>query len=134
MSADVNKELRLMVALDLSKMDKLLLEYVNYLSAIWRISHIDFIHNVKQTELHNIYAEIADEKINIENLIEKELNREVDKWYKGNSTHEVIVTSENYTESVFSKMAKMHNIDIMLVGKKGKLKGTGAMTQKLVRM
>lgn len=134
MSADINQELRLMVALDLSRMDEILIEYVNYLSTIWKISHVDFVHNVKQTELHNIYDEIADEKINIEDLIKKELNREVEEWYKGTSAYQVIVASENYTESVFSLMAKEQKTDIMIVGKKGKLKGTGAMSQKLVRM
>lgn len=134
MVANMNKSLRIMIALDLSKMDKILIQYVNYLTSIWKVAHIDFIHNIKQTELHNIYEEIADENIVIDEVIERELQREIKKHYTGSANYDILVAADTYTESIFSYMAKKNKSDIVIVGKKSKMKGTGGMAQKLVRM
>lgn len=125
---------RLLVALDLSAMDKTLLSYVSYLTEIWNIEHIDFVHNIKQTELNDLFEDFVDESIELEKIIEQELIRKVKKKYTGKAAYRVSVTSENYTESIMSYFIKDNKIDLVVLGQKSHSKGTGGMSLKLVNM
>lgn len=123
-----------MVALDLSNMDVILLKYLSYLSQIWHIEHIDFIHNIKQSELHNILDDFVKEEVELEEIIERGLTRVIKENYTGDTTYDIRVASDNYTESILSYFAKENKIDITILGKKSELQGTGGMSLKLVNM
>ena len=125
---------RIMVALDLSAMDAIVLSYVSYLTEVWKIEHIDFVHNIKQTELNDLFEDFVDDSIHLEEIIKKEITRKVQKKYTGNSSYKISVTSENYTESILSYFAKDNKIDLVILGQKSKLQGTGGMSLKLVNM
>src|SRR5699024_6060460 len=101
----IKDSFRIMVALDLSSMDKIVINYVSYISKIWNVDHIDFIHNIKQSELHNVFDDFVEENVQLENIIERELTRVVEKNYTGSATNEVHVASDNYTESILSYFA-----------------------------
>lgn len=130
----IKDSFRIMVALDLSNMDKIVLNYVSYLSQIWNVEHIDFIHNIKQSELHNVFDDFVEENIQLENIIERELTRVVQNNYTGSVKYEIHVASDNYTESILSYFAKENKIDLAILGKKSDLQGTGGVSLKLVNM
>lgn len=130
----IKDSFRVMVALDLSNMDKIILNYVNYLTQIWNIEHIDFIHNIKQSELHNVLDDFVEGNIELEDIIERELKRVVKDNYTGSAEYEVHVASDNYTESILSFFVKENKIDLVILGKKSELQGTGGMSLKLVKM
>lgn len=128
------KELNVMVALDLTKMDPILIRYVSFLNTIFNIKQLHFVHNLKQSVLYGLYEEFITEDIAIDVIVEEELKRSIANNYSGSGDHTLTITSDNYTESVLTDLAKQHKIDVMIVGNKSALQGTGALCQKLVRM
>lgn len=134
MKRKIKDNFRIMVALDLSNMDQILLNYISYLTEIWNVSHIDFIHNIKQSELHNILDDFVEDTFHLEDIIEREITRVVKKNFTGNTTYEVHIASDNYTESILSFFASENKIDLIVLGKKSELQGTGGVSLKLVNM
>lgn len=130
----LENELKLMVALDLTEMDAILLEYVSFLCEVWNIEHLYFTHNIKQYKLYDLYDDFLEEGITVEDIVDRGLQKTIDKHYKASVEHTVLITSDDYTESILSHLAKDYKIDIMVVGNKDELQGTGALNQKLVRM
>ncbi len=131
---NLDNELNIMVALDLTRMDPILLQYVSYLTTVWKVNHLYFTHNIKQSKLYNLYEDFLKDDITVEDIVERELERSVKENYKGNAAHTVVITSDNYTESILGHMAKEYDIDLVVLGNKDEFQGTGALPQKLVRM
>ncbi|EGV44912.2 universal stress protein [Bizionia argentinensis JUB59] len=130
----LENELRLMVALDLTEMDAILLGYVSFLCKVWNIEHLYFTHNIKQYKLYDLYDEFLEEGITVEDIVDRGLQKTIDKNYTAAVPHTVLITSDDYTESILSHMADEYRIDVMVTGNKDELQGTGALSQKLVRM
>lgn len=130
----LDNNLKLMIALDLTKMDAILLEYVSFLCTVWNIEHLYFVHNIKQYKIYDIYDELLEEGITMEDIVERGINSTIEKHYTASVAFSVVITSDNYTESMLSHLADKYKIDIMLTGNKNELQGTGALSQKLVRM
>lgn len=131
---NLDNELKLMVALDLTDMDPILLGYVSFLCTVWNIEHLYFTHNIKQYKLYDLYDDFLEEGITVDDIVDRGLRRTIEKHYKAEVPHTVLITSDDYTESILSHLAKEYKIDIMVVGNKDELQGTGALNQKLVRM
>ncbi|MEO6682543.1 MAG: universal stress protein [Ginsengibacter sp.] len=131
---DVNRELTLMVALDLTQMDAILLRYVSFLEKVWNIKSLYFTHNIKQSKLYNLYEDFLKEDIKLEQVIEQALKKSIDENYTGTIPHTLLITSDNYTEGILTHLAKEYKIDVVVTGNKDAMQGTGALSQKLVRM
>lgn len=132
--SSLNTEINLMVALDLTEMDPILLRYVSYLNSIWKIKNLYFTHNIKQSQLYNLYEEFLEDNISVDEIVERELKRSISENYRGSTPHKLLITSDNYTEGILTHLAKEYDIHVMITGKKDALQGTGALSQKLVRM
>lgn len=130
----LDNDLKLMVALDLTDMDAILLGYVSFLCRVWNIEHLYFTHNIKQYKLYDLYDEFLEEGITVEDIVDRGLQKTIDKHYTASVPHTVLITSDDYTESILSHLAVEYKIDIMVTGNKDELQGTGALSQKLVRM
>jgi len=63
----------LLVALDLSDIDKSLLKYTEYLTTILPIKKVFFVHNIKKHEITDLFKENL-EDIDIEQIISDELD------------------------------------------------------------
>lgn len=131
---DLKSNLKLMVAMDLTEMDPILLNYTNFLCKVWAVEHVYFVHNIKQYKLEGLKDSFLEEGVSIEDIIDKELHRTIEKHYKSDTPHSVLLTADDYTESILTHLSKEYKIDIMLTGNKNELQGTGALNQKLVRM
>lgn len=127
-------KLRLLLALDLSLMDETLIQYINYVSQVWPIEHIDFLHNIKHTELYSIYEEIANDNIDLNRIIEKDIEETIKLNLKKELPYSIHISSENYTESYISSKAKELKSDLVIIGQKSTLRGTGSMAKKLIRI
>ncbi len=130
----LDNELILMVALDLTEMDAILLSYVSFLCEVWNIKQLYLTHNIKQYKIYDLYDEFLEEGITIEDIVDRGIQKSVDKHYTAEVPHNVIITTDDYTESILTHLAKKYHVDIMVTGKKDELQGTGALSQKLVRM
>lgn len=131
---NLDNDLKLMVALDLTAMDPILLEYVSFLCNVWNIEHLYFTHNIKQYKIYDLYDEFFEEGITVDDIVDRELVRTIEKHYTAKVPHTVLITTDDYTESILTHLAKEYKIDIMITGNKDELQGTGALSQKLVRM
>lgn len=131
---NLENELKVMVALDLTEMDPILLNYVNFLCEIYNIEHLYFVHNIKQYKIHDLYDEFLEKGITIEDIVDRGLQKTIDQHYKASVPHSVLLTQDDYTESILTHLAKEYKIDIMINGNKDEMQGTGALSQKLVRM
>lgn len=131
---NLDNELKVMVALDLTEMDPILLGYVSFLCKMWNIEHLYFTHNIKKYKLYDLYDDFLEEGITVEDIVDRGLQKSIDKHYTAAVPHTVLVTSDDYTESILSHLAEEYKIDVMVAGNKDELQGTGALSQKLVRM
>ncbi|MDN5214547.1 universal stress protein [Fulvivirgaceae bacterium BMA12] len=127
---------KILVCLDLSEIDEQLISYTNLISSIVKAESIDFIHVAKMldipAEIKKEFPELvpsADETIikRIESCLETRLDKQlgIDSniiLREGNPTHKIV----EYT--------KENDIDLVVVGRKLKLTGTGIIPQKLVRL
>lgn len=131
---NLENKLKLMVALDLTEMDTILVKYVSFLCAVWNIEHLYFTHNIKRYKLYDLNDDFIEEGITVEDIVDRGLERTIEKNYTASVPHTVLITSDDYTESILAQMAVDYKIDIMITGNKDELQGTGALGQKLVRM
>src|SRR5690554_1559181 len=100
---NLENELRLMVAMDLTAMDSILLKYVSFLCQVWNIEHLYFAHNIKQYKLYDLYDEFLEEGITVEDIVERGLQKTVDKYYTASVPHTVLIRSEEHTSELQSR-------------------------------
>ncbi|QAA82641.1 universal stress protein [Aequorivita sp. H23M31] len=131
---NLENQLKLMVALDLTEMDAILVKYINFLSKVWNIEHIYFTHNIKQYKLYDLHDDFVEKGITVEDIVDRGLQKTIEKHYQSTVPHTLLITTDDYTESILSQLAEDYKIDVMVTGNKDELQGTGALSQKLVRM
>lgn len=131
---DLNGEITLMLALDLTIMDEILLNYVSFLCEIWKVKHLYFTHNIKQYKIYDLYDEFLRKDITVEDIVEKALEHNIKRHYTGKVAYSLIITTDDYTESILTHLTNEYQVDVLITGNKNELQGTGALSQKLVRM
>ncbi|MBC9795653.1 universal stress protein [Sinomicrobium weinanense] len=123
----------ILVALDLSEMDDTLISYAAFLSDTLHADKVYFVHNIKKYEIGELFEdELGD--INIEESIGEELNEKVAAGFKGHTEWEVLISNDPYTESLIAYIVNKYAIHLTLVGSKNRVKGTGVVSSKLLRM
>lgn len=70
----------------------------------------------------------------MEDIVDCGLQKTIQTHYTGSAPHTLLITTDDYTESILSHLAKKYRIDMVVTGNKDELQGTGALSQKLVRM
>jgi len=126
---------KILVALDLSEMDDIIIDYAKFISDFWEIKQIGFIHNIKKSDLYGLWnGFLEEEKIPLEKMINKEISEKIDNVFDATVSYTVEVTADDYTESVIKRKVKENQIDLLLLGKKHDLKGTGSLAHKLMNL
>lgn len=123
----------ILVTLDLSEIDETLIAYASFLSDVLQADKVYFAHNIKKYEIDELFEdELGD--INIEESIGEELNEKVATSFKGKAAWEVLISNDPYTESLIAYIVNKYAIHLTLVGSKNRVKGTGVVSGKLLRM
>ncbi|TDQ21962.1 universal stress protein [Tenacibaculum caenipelagi] len=123
----------ILVALDLSELDTLLIQYTSNLAKKYNTDNVYFIHNVKKYEISNLFAEQL-EDINIEDIIEEELENSINKHFNADCNYELLVSDDSYTEGLIGYVANKYMVDLIVLGNKNTYKGSGSVSGKLLRM
>ena len=123
----------ILVALDLSSIDKSLLEYAAYLTKIFPIKKVIFVHNIKKHEITDLFKEQLQD-IDIEQIISDELDDFVDKNFQSKTEYETMVSEDLYTESLISYIVNKYGIDTVVLGNKNDNSSSGILPNKLVRL
>ena len=124
------EEINVWVGLDLSEMDQALINYIDNLSHILELGTVTYIHNIKVGELPQDL--LATDQLN---RVRETVARHISRLLDGvDYEFDVMVLAESYSEIAFSKLNKQRPVDLLVLGNKQKLEGSGALPKKLVRL
>ncbi len=125
---------RIMVGLDLTAMDGTLINYAAFISAELQVEKVYFIHVEKDLDIPNELLE----ELELKNLPADENYRQhilskVEPAFNGINTQVEIMIKEGVPLKELLHWSKIKQIDLMLVGRKLRLRGSGVLAQKLLR-
>jgi nucleotide-binding universal stress UspA family protein len=123
----------IMVALDLSDIDSTLIEYASFIAETLKVKKVYFVHNIKKYEISELFEEQLKD-INLDDIIGDELNEKVEEKFTSSAQWEVLISEDPYSESLINYIINKYEVQLALIGNKNKLKGTGVVSGKLLRM
>lgn len=123
----------ILVGLDLSEIDISLIKYASFLAQKLNVKKVYFVHNIKKYEISSLFEEQLKD-INLDEIIGDELNETVEEHFTDQIEWEVLISEDPYTESLISYIVNKYEIDLVIVGNKNRRKGTGVVSNKLLRL
>jgi nucleotide-binding universal stress UspA family protein len=123
----------ILVALDLSDIDTTLIEYASFIADTLKVKKVYFVHNIKKYEISELFEEQLKD-INLDEIIGDELNEKVEEKFKSSVEWEVLISEDPYSESLINYIVNKYEVQLALIGNKNKIKGTGVVSGKLLRM
>ncbi|WP_298715219.1 universal stress protein [Chitinophaga sp.] len=126
-------DIRILVGLDLSGMDRELIRYLGILQQWLPSSHITFLHSIKVAELPADMREPAKLRL-IASRIESKIRQLISSIAIPDIPFDVQVAHEAYAELAFMEVVKKQQANLVLLGNKQTLEGSGGISQKLARM
>ncbi len=123
----------ILVALDLSDIDKDLIKYASFLSESLDIEKVYFVHNIKKYEISELFSDQLKE-IDLDQLISDEIDEKVSEYFTSDTEKKVLISEDSYTESLINYIANKYQIDLVMVGNKNNHIGTGIISDKLMRL
>lgn len=127
---------RLLVALDLTEMDEILIPYVLDLSRQLGIEKIYFMHVVKSLELpEEVRKKYPELLAPVDEACKKQIHSELDKYFPKDTavSYEIDVVEGNASEIIL-KWARVKEVDLIVLGKKSDLKGSGVRARKIAKL
>lgn len=126
---------RIMVGLDFTPMDKTLIEYVSFLAKLIKPEKVYFVNAQPGLEHPEDWLEEFPELDEpIDDKLRGEIDEEVKQYYKAVEGVEIesLILEGSPTEELHDYVTIKH-IDLLVVGRKLSLKGSGTIPQKLAR-
>jgi len=126
---------RILVALDLSLMDRSIINYVSFLSKWIKPDKIYFIHAKDSPEIAGMMEGLdLDLILPNDNDLIQDLKEEVEQFFDISDEIDIEYTIKpNSPATEILDFASSKNIDLLVVGKKQELKGKGIAAQQIVR-
>lgn len=127
---------RILVPLDLTSMDTLLIRYTSFLAQHLQPDHISFIHIMESYNLPKEVASIFDDlEEPVDEIIRKEVSLEVNEHYQGTEATETSVqVQEGNPTDLLLREADRTDTDLMIMGKKTGFQGKGILTGQVTRL
>ncbi|WP_340152775.1 universal stress protein [uncultured Marivirga sp.] len=127
---------RLLVALDLTKMDDILIKYVSHLAEFLKSDKVYFVHISRNLELpeelrRNYPDLMAPSDESITDSIQKVIST---AWETDYDCEKVIEIKEGDPSEQILKWVNIKDIDMMVMGRKKELKGGGIVPQKIAKV
>jgi len=127
----------IMVCLDLTEMDDLLISYTSYLAELFEdLGKILFVHNIRQDFPEEITATFDELEKPVSQYVVEEIMDKIDGAFDdpaGEFETQVFVEEEASTIQILTQLAKENKIDLAIVGKKISYTGSGTIASKLLR-
>lgn len=125
---------RLLVGLDLTDMDSSLIAYSAMLADTLKADMVYFLHVAQSLDLPPVvksnYPELIGPK---DELIKHEIEGSIKSHFKSSCPYDVVVREGNAEEKIL-RWSKIKEIDLIVMGRKVELKGTGTLPGKLARI
>ncbi|WP_438961367.1 universal stress protein [Nonlabens sp.] len=122
----------ILVGLDLSSIDKQLIQYSSFFSGMVGVEKVYFVHNIKRYEISEI-LEKEIEDIDLEEIISDEIQENIKQHFTADVEWEVLISDDPYTESLISYIVNKYSINLLLLGNKNNQSGSGILAFKLLR-
>ncbi|MEJ1224007.1 universal stress protein [Sediminicola sp. 1XM1-17] len=129
----MNSIKNILVALDLSDIDGTLIAYASFIAETLKAEKVYFVHNIKKYEISELFEEQLRD-LNLDELIGDELNEKVTEKFTATVPWEVLISEDPYSESLINYIVNKYEVQLALIGKKNKDKGTGIVSGKLLRL
>jgi len=123
----------ILVALDLSDIDSTLIEYASFIAEALKVKKVYFVHNIKKYEISELFEEQLKD-LNLDEIIGDELNEKVEEKFTSSVEWEVLISEDPNSESLINYIVNKYKVQLALIGNKNKIKGTGVVSGKLLRM
>lgn len=132
---DLSKFQRMMVCLDLTEMDEGLIKYASLIANTFQLNAVYFYHVTTSFELpEDIQEKYPDLIAPVDEMLEKEVEFSVKKYFKSPEGCDIKIHVEagGITDEIL-KESKVKVIDLLLVGRKEKLTGSGLNSRKVAK-
>ncbi|UII33880.1 universal stress protein [Fulvivirga ulvae] len=124
---------RLLVGLDLSEMDGKLLTYTSKLVKLFGVEMVYFLHVAKSLDLpKKLVEKYPDLVAPVDEALEKDIRGQVEKHFTGTCEFKVEVREGNAEDKIL-RWADQKEIDLVVMGRKHELKGTGVLPNRLAK-
>ncbi|GAA5030496.1 universal stress protein [Marivirga lumbricoides] len=126
---------KLCIFLDLTDMDAMMIRYASFLADLLKVETTFFVHVFESGELpeevSKLFPELSEP---IDQVILEELTEQVNSEFSCNTcSKEVIVQKENSIPALL-EWAQQEDVDLMVVGKKPAIKGSGTFARKIAKL
>lgn len=131
----IEKYSRMLVGLDLTEMDQHVVRYACMVARTFKINAVYFLHVTSTLELPDEIAEkYGDVMAPVDETLEKEMEETMEKCFTKipDCDIEVEAHAGDVTEEVI-KWAKVKRVDLIVLGRKQSLTGTGLHSRKVAR-
>jgi len=127
---------RLLIALDLTEMDEILIRYTSHLAKFLKSEKVYFIHVAKDLELpEDLRKNYPDLMAPSDESMADSINKVIEKaWDSGFDCEKVIEIKEGDPSDQILKWVNIKDIDMMVMGRKRQLKGGGIVPQKIAKV
>ena len=123
----------ILVGLDLSEMDENLIRYASLVCEGFQTEKIYFLHIAKDLELPDeVIKEYGDVLAPVDEGITTTLEKKINSNFTASTEVEIEIKEGNPVDKIL-RFAKIKNIDLLILGKKEDLEGSGIITDSLVR-
>lgn len=123
----------ILVALDLSDLDEVLIKYTSFIAHRLRAEKVYFVHNIKKYAISELFEEQLKD-VNLDQVIGDELNEKVEEHFRAEIDWEVLISEDPYSESLIKYVVDKYAVQLAIVGNKKHEKGTGLVSGKLLRL
>ncbi len=125
---------RILVGLDLSDLDKELVDFTVYLDKIFSFNRITFIHIEKSLELpEDILKDYPDIMAPLDETFEKQMIDEINGKFQDSNAEIEFKVEEGHPEVELLKWVRIKDADLLILGKKRNEKGAGVVPSKVGR-
>lgn len=124
---------RILIALDFSKMDKVLIKYASLLTKLIPVEAMYFVNIAETLEVsEEVRSRYPDLKVPVDEVIKKEMEELIAKsQFNLSEINSQIIVREGKKTDELLKLGKQKNINLAIVGRKHKLRGTGHAARQL---
>jgi nucleotide-binding universal stress UspA family protein len=127
---------RLLVALDLTEMDEVLIKYASQLAKFLKSEKVYFVHIAKSLELpDDLKKNYPDLMAPTDESMTDSINKKIaETWDNGYECEKVVEIKEGNPSEQLLKWIDIKSVDMIVMGRKRKLKGGGIVPQKIAKV
>ncbi len=135
MNTDIKQNYEvIVVGLDLTEMDDHIVEYLDILIKTLPLKRVFFVHVAKELELpEEITKQYPYLLAPLDENIADGIKHKVEHLFEGNSIEYDIIVQEGPPLETFLRISKIKNADLVVLGRKRSLKGSGLLSGHIVR-